>query len=399
MQQTTISANRKPYIEYYLPFYSVLAFYKIGPLPASTIGLIIVLLLVARNNHGIVKIKKNSWYLVFFAYIVLRDVLRFLIGYDDIQTQLNRLIEYVIVFLVVLAICSEGFNEDKLYKSWKIAGLIFSIGLIYQLFQIYVLGQRVTPISIIPGYDIRPNGIALLVSRPSSFFAEPASFVNAMIPLEFMALRRKEFKIATVVSLIIISSTSTVGIVLSAILWWTALWRKEAKAKTKVISILSIIVIIYVFSNFSIFDSSASKLLQVAEGGSTFGSRVITSFEIVHAENLVQKIIGTEYNDVNSFISQHSSQFSSDSVVNMYWNGGRGNVFLNTFGQLMLRYGIVGLILFLMPLLQYLKSSTYQAKPFVIMVIAAIFGQSMLLNSYYFMVIMILILYEHYKKV
>lgn len=397
MEQVPLNNNRKPYIETYLPFYSVLAIYKVGPLPLSTIGLMVVLLLMAHDNHGRIRARRDNRYLIFLGYVVIRDIIRMLLGHDEIQTQINRLIEYSIVYVLVIFVCAEGFNENRLYKSWKIAGLIYSIGLLYQLVLVNVFGQRVGPISLIPGYSIRPNDYLMMVSRPSSFFTEPASFVNAMIPLEFMALRRRDFRVATVVSLIILSSTSTVGIILSAILWVATLWRRESKKRTKVIAIISLAVIVYFFSNLSIFNESLSKLIRVAEGGSTFGSRVVTGFEIVKAQSLPELIIGTEYNELANFIRDHSLLFSQDSIVGLYWNNGQGDVFINTFGQLMFRYGIVGLILFLLPLINYMKSKTYSAKAFSIMVVAAIFGQSMLLNSYYFMVIMLLLLYEHVK--
>ena len=397
MEQLPLNNNRKPYIEMYLPFYSVLALYKVGPLPLSTIGLMFVLFLMAHDNHGKIRARRDNRYLVFLGYVVIRDIIRMLLGHDAIQTQLNRIMEYSIVYVLVLIVCSEGFNEDRLYKSWKIAGLLYSIGLVYQLIFVYIFGQRVGPISLIPGYSIGTNEYLLKVSRPSSFFTEPASFANAMIPLEFMALRRRDMRVATIVSLIILSSTSTVGIILSVILWVATLLRKETKTRTKVIAISSLAVIVFFFLNLSIFNESLSKLIQVVEGGSTFGSRVMTGFEIVKAQSLPELIIGTEYNELSSFIRDHSILFSRESIVRLYWNNGQGDVFINTFSQIIFRYGIVGLLLFVLPLINYVKSKTYSAKAFSIMVIAAIFGQSMLLNSYYFMVIMILLLFEHNK--
>ena len=128
------------------------------------------------------------------------------------------MIEYIVIYFLVFIICSQSLDEDRLFKVWKIAGVIYALGLLIQVIQIYFLGQRIAPISIIPGYELRTEGnIAQL--RPSSFFAEPASFVIAMLPLEFLSIKRKDYKWAVFTTISILLSASTVGIILSVILW------------------------------------------------------------------------------------------------------------------------------------------------------------------------------------
>ena len=113
-----------------------------------------------------------------------------------------------------------------------------------------------------------------------------------------------------------------------------------------------------------------------------------------YLENWLEKIIGTNYNEVKGFISAHSFSFLQKSIVQVYWRSGEGNVFLNTFGQLFFKYGLIGFLLFMIPLVKYLRNKLFEAKPFVIMMMFAIFGQTMLLNSYYFMNIMLVVLFS-----
>lgn len=394
MAQASFRENRKHYIEYFLPFFALLAPYRFGPVSADTIGLIVVAGLMIIRNQGRVKVLREFRpFLYFLAYVIFRDVIRMILGSDTIQTQMNRIIEYLINYALVFVVCSEDFDDDKLYKVWKIAGFIYSLGLLYHLVQIYIMGQMITPISIIPGYSIRATDTITSV-RPCSFFSEPAAFVNAMLPLEFLALRKRDLKIAFFVTIIILASTSTVGIILSIVLWSTSFLERDLKTRYKFLLIIATIGMIYLFANLDIFGASLSKLLLAAEGGSTFGSRVTGSFEIVGAESWIERIIGTNYNEVGGFIATHNGMFSSRSIIQIYWKNGTGDVFLNTFGQLFFKYGLIGFILYMTPLIMFLRDKNYAAKQYVIMVIFAVFGQTMLLNSHYFMTIMLLMLFS-----
>ena len=397
MAQANIRDKRTHYIEYFLPFMMLLAPYKFGPVTVDAVGLMMIALFVLSRNKWRVRIQNEYRpFLYFLLYIVIRDLARMLLGPDPLQTQVNRMVDYLAKYVMVLIICNSEFDEDKLYSTWKIAGTIFSIGLFYHIMQLYFFGQRIVPISLIPGYLIRPDaGIAS--GRPCSFFPEPASFASAMLPLVFLALKKSNLKVALISTIVILASTSTVGIILSIVLWSVTFLQRDLRKRTKVLMLFATIGIIYVFANLDLFEASFSKLLLAAQGGSTFGSRVRGSFEIVGAETWLEKIFGTNYNDVNSFIATHSSLFDPISIVQIYWRGGEGNVFLNTFGQLFFGYGLVGFLLYINPLIGCLRKRTYQAKAFVIMVLVAMFGQTMLLNSYYFMNILIIILFSKTK--
>ena len=228
--------------------------------------------------------------------------------------------------------------------------------------------------------------------RPSSFFAEPAAYVNAMTPLEFMALRRKDFKWAIFSTIAILLTGSTVGVILSIVLWTLEMISRDISFQKRVSTVIISGVIIFLFMNYDIFNVSLTKLLKVASGESTFGSRVLTGFEIIRRQSIFELIIGTNYNDVATFVSNHISEFANSQVVMVYWRSQR--LFLNTFSRLIFQYGIIGLVLFLYPLILYLKQPNYKAKNLIRMVLIAIFGQTMLFNAYYFMMIILLLLYE-----
>lgn len=392
-KQIPIAIKKEPHlIEYLLPFFILLSQYQVGVLNISYFLLVIIGVIFTFERA--LKISFPSYYklfAIFLFYIIIRDLIRIALGTDNFQTQINRIFEYFVVYIFVFIVCTQNFSEDKLYKVWKIAGVIFAIGLVYQFVQIYFFGKTILPISIIPGYSIRPPEL-ISQSRPSSFFAEPAAFVNAIIPLEFIALKRKDFNWAIFVTISILLSGSTTGVILSILLWTIKLLNNEISLRTRFMMIIIALSMCLLFINLNIFSVSLTKFLDVLNGGSTFGSRILVGFEVVKRQSLIELIFGTNYNDVEHFVTDHIGQFSNSLYVITYWKNDR--LFLNTFSRLIFQYGIIGFVLFISPLLLFLKKHNYEAKMLVMITIVALLGQTILLNSYYFMLIVLLLLYR-----
>lgn len=379
-------------VEYILPFFILISQYSFGILNLGTLLLLIIGIILTAKKSG--KLQFPAYYkpfMAFLVYILIRDLFRMVLGPDAFQIQINRMIEYLIIYFLVFLVCTQDFSEDILYKVWKIAGVIFTAGLVVQVVQIYILGHRIAPISIIPGYTLRTVD-SIAQTRPSSFFSEPAAFVNAIIPLEFLSLRRKNFKWAVFVTVAILLSGSTVGVILSIVLWTLELLSRDNSLWKRIIILVIALVIIAIFTNLDVFDISFTKFLQVIGGESTFGSRVQIGMEVIRRQSLFEIICGTNYNDVATFVTNRNASFSNSIIVMSYWRSGR--LFLNTFSRLIFQYGIIGLMLFLNPLVLYLKQQKYKAKMLIIMFFVAIFGQSVLLNTYYYVWIILFLLYE-----
>lgn len=387
--------NGRGSIEYFLPFYYLLSQYKIGPIPLGTIGLLIIAVYTLFKRSGVVRLPSYyNGFIYFFLYVIIRDGVKIISGVEPPQTQINKIIEYSVVFFLILIICNKSFDENRLYSTWKIAGFIYITGLVYHIIMIYILGRNIFPISIIPGYSLAIEGIES--DRACSFFSEPAAFVTAMIPLEFLALKRSDFKWAMITTVAILASTSTVGIVLSVVLWALFLFSRAEKKKYRVTIIIVAIALTVGFFSLDIFSSAVEKARGVISGGGTLGSRVIMGYEIVSTQTLLSLIFGSNYNDAFNYVGEHLSVFSS-KMTYVYWSG--GYVYLNTFFHIIFSYGIVGLLLFYNPWIKMLRTNEYQAKPYIITMLIATLGQSLLLNSYYFMIVIILLSYCDSKSI
>jgi len=256
------------------------------------------------------------------------------------------------------------------------------------MIKLYVLGHPIMPISIIPSYSLRAEDM-VATFRPSSFFSEPAAFVSAILPLEFLTLKNKEIKWAIIVTFFALCSTSTVGIILSVVLWSCFLFSRTETIKTKIAVLVSAIIIIALFTNLDIFSASLSKLLDVSSGGSTFESRIAVGFDIIKTQPIETLFFGTNYSEASSYIAQNINKFASTSSVLVYYRA--QVVFLNTFSRVVFMYGFVGILLFYLPLIKALRTPEYSAKSYIIMIIVATFAQTMLLNAAYFTMIVMVI--------
>lgn len=382
--------NKCYLIEYFLPFYYLLSFYS-GYFYIGIGNAILLFIGLAQFNLRRVFVfeQKRKSILFFYLFIACKDVFRAIMWGSF--TPLNNMLEYTLLFIAVSLVTNHCFDEDRLYKSWKVAGFIYSLGVLYHLFKLYVLGTNVYPISIFPGFQLG-NGIAS--TRPVSFFPEPAACASALLPLIFLAIRRKDYVVALVYSFVVISTTSTVGIILVGVLWIYGIVFSNIKLQTKIMLTIIIIALCSSISSLTFINDGVEKLVGVSNGEGTFGSRIKVGADLISSMNVPELIFGTHYSNVYNFIENHS--LSKSSVVMVYYNA--ENVFLNGFSYLMLHYGIIGTILYLKIVISRLRDKGYVAKGLLVMHLVSMVGQSTILNSLFFQVFILYLLYDSYQN-
>ena len=390
MDTHLIGKKRKNAIEMFLPFYLLLSQYEIGIVNLGNYGLLsIAIMQLFEHNFRIQFVKLDSITLM-FVYLVVNDFIKLFFNIDNAQTVLNYIIEYSVLYILSIYVARVQFNEETLYKSSKIAGGLFVVGLGIQLFQVTILNTPVSPISIIPGYSLREG---LVSFRPSSFFSEPALFATNLMPLLFLTLKHKDFLFASLTTLAVVASTSTVGAILSFVLWIFFLIQVKMSRKSKALLAIAFLIVIVIILFSSVFQSSLLKLEEVLKGRSTVESRIINGFEIIKTLNWNQWIWGNRYHLSSEYISDNLNNFSADSTIHLYIKT-NSRIFMNSFSLIIFRYGIIGLLLFLSVLYKRLKRKNYQAKPFLIMIMVSIFGQSIFLNSIFFSSLILILLYD-----
>ena len=374
-------------LEMVLPFLGMFAPYKISIIPAPAI--ILTLVLVFQRRGVIVKpeFEEIRPFVYFFFYIVVRDLVHMMFSISDpVSVQLNRLLELVVMYVLMFLACDD-FDEDILFKWWKIAGCVFGIGMIYHVVLLF-LGRSIYPISIIPGYSIASE-LSTSFTRPTSFFSEPAAYVTSMMPLLFLSLKKADFKWAVISTFLIVISTSTVGVALTAVLWATFILLDRRPLRSKIKYLLFVAIFVFMFFNLSIFADTLQKVEDVSTGGSTFWSRISGPFQMVRAMNWYELPFGTAVLDTRTFVFDRISEFPSTSnVVTTVRNG--SSVFLNTVAYLIYRYGVVGLVLFFGIFRNKIFNENYGARLYAIMLIVAAFAQGSIAEPNLCLIILLL---------
>lgn len=380
-------------MEILIPFFGVFEPYKIGIVPFTAIMLLIIILF---RGNGVLSLKKGTKpYVIFLAYMLFRDSMHVCFSVSvPINSQINRMLEYIVLYVLIFFVCSGDFDENALFRWWKIAGTIFGIGMLYHVFKLLVLNQNIHPISLIPGYDIA-HDVDGLYSRPTSFFSEPAAYVTSMLPLLFLSLKRKIFIWAAISTFLIVVSTSTVGIVLTAVLWLLFIVFEKKSVKTVLLYVTFAIVFVILFLNLPIFSDALGKLEEVSSGESTWGSRIAGPFDMVKAMKWYELPFGTSILDTTKYVYGRINQFDSHSSVFKYVRQGR-DVFFNTFAMLIYRYGIIGLCLFLYTFKGKIFDKKYRARIYAIAMLIAAFAQGSVADPATAMIV--LLLYATHKE-
>ena len=360
------------FLELALPFLPLIEQYKIASIPVSAIVLFIVIFF--RQIKGKIFISNACRpYSVFLLYIIVRDFLHMM--YSDggaLSVQVNRMIEYIVLYCLIFMACSI-FDEDYLFKYWKLAGIIYGLGMIYHVVLIKFYNIPIIPITIIPRYKLRFDSF-IPTMRPTSFFAEPAAYVSAMLPLLFLSLKRKNISWAILTTFLIVISTSTVGVLLSAALWIGFIFLEKKSLKVTALTIAIVLVFTFFFLNLDIFDATFLKFNAVVNGGSTFGSRIKAPLEVLQLMDFKNLIFGNNVLNVKDFVLQNAMRLPSDSAAYEAAMA-RNDVFLSTVPYLIFRYGIFGLFLFLFTFKGKIFNQKYGARLYTIMLLIAVFGQ------------------------
>lgn len=371
MQLDNRSHNRNHILEIIIPFFGVLEPYKISVLPVTAILLFAIVLF---HHKGKVYLPKSILpFVIFVGYTVLRDIFHMFFSVSDpISAQMNRLIEKCVLYVLIFAACGGGFDEKALFRWWKVAGVIFGAGMLYHVFQILVLQQGVQPINLIPGYDISHDP-GMAYDRPTSFFSEPAAYVVSMMPLLFLAFKQKSFRWAALATFLIAISTSTVGVLLCAVLWLVFIAQEKKTKKTTWLYIGFVGLFAMLFFTLPIFSATLEKVREVSDGESTWGSRVEGPFQMVRAMRWDELPLGTNMLDTTRFVLRNVGKIPKDSAPYLHAIQNE-TVFFNTIALLIFRYGIVGLALFLFTFKGKL-SKNFGGRLYAIMLLVAVFGQ------------------------
>ncbi len=359
-------------LEIIIPLFYLLDQYVIAGLH---LGILLVILVL---GYDIVKYKSIYFYkplLVLFLFMLIHDLLRMVIAGFNAGLWIER-----VAYLLLLACIPQRVNKENLYKVWKIVGLVVMAGIFYQSIQVYILGQPVATLHLLPFLQSNSENFLLKYDRPHSFFLEPAAFCTWVLPFLYMCMERKKHVWMVTISISVLLSTSSTGILLTGVVWMYYAYVSVFKEKKSInaLIIAGVLVIgIAAFSSMGIFSIALNKLTSISLSNTSNAVRLILGFQLYAAAPISYKIFGIPYLNVESYMR------SGEVPLSQY--GLRPDIpylgYVNSISNCMLVYGIVGLVLYLILFRRIWKETEGCSKCYVLLCMISIFGQSVFWNS------------------
>ena len=293
---------------------------------------------------------------------------------------------YVIIYrysvsILCVLIISQHLDRDALYKTWKWIGLIVGIVIIFQAFQIYVLHQQISTIQLIPGQSGgQMSDVWGVSSRPVAFFTEPSMVIAFLLPLLFLAISKRDHKFAIYLSVCMLLTMSTSGLVVLFILWGIFIYHSNLSKSIKIRYFLIVLLCIVAFFTLPVFQNSVDKLnLELSGESSNAFGRVYSGWLLYAHLDFNSQLFGIPDTDYNGFIRDHAGIFA-DYVSQSRMEDGEAGFFFNTAQHIFLRSGIIGALLFIYMLFKIFKNTDRTIFPYFICVIALMFFE---LNFFY----------------
>lgn len=180
-------------------------------LPLFNIGFFILfLIIIFKILRGNLRLKKN----IFITMLILISI-NLIIGlfkYSDITNTINNTAGMIVFTFLICFLCNDLDNE-KLYRAFKIVGIIATVFLLYQMFEYYIMDNVVSGrLPYLTPVEDRFKSIGW--GRPTSFFYEPSHYSIYISPIYATSLLKKEYKTSLFFVVGLIFSTSAFGIIM-----------------------------------------------------------------------------------------------------------------------------------------------------------------------------------------
>jgi len=359
-------------INWSLPLFIILASY---PLLSINVGYILLLLISAY--YFIV-----SRELCFNKYVLLYPFIGFIIQFIIHRNSSLSGPSGLTILLTLIFICclASHINERKLFQVYKVLGSLAMVGILYHVIIIYVFSTPVQTIKLLP-IELPIDYAGRDSLRPVSFFVEPQAYASFIIPFLFLALKRSNNFWAVLISISILLSTSSQGIIMAIVLWVNDIYNKR-KSKKSVITLIVFTILGILLSSTQIFDFAIEKILSIDLSGDV---RIVRGFLIWFEMPPQDKLLGVGY--------------GMDSVRNYVQNlgvfdwaiGNERAGYTSGFSGLLIQFGYIGFIFMLFMFFSLFKKSSRYNRGFVVMVFIVSFSQNLVYNAWFVYFIMFIL--------
>ncbi|HJI30331.1 MAG TPA: hypothetical protein OIL76_09875 [Veillonellaceae bacterium] len=356
-------------ISFLFVIFPILDIYSIG-IKGIGVGSIILCFAIVGISIRFLSTKHSfRWnlYYVFFLYGLCISLITLMIHSEFSATAVIIRLTYFIFYTLLIFLPSDNdFNAYFAAQVYLRIGMLVGGFLVLQY--ILFLGVGYNLFGLIPGvplnYTIEDyskwvdsyNSMYSVMFRPASLFTEPASLAQYLSPLLILVLftkigECKKLLKAFFITVVMILSTSTNGLILAAFTWMTYLTYKNIERlrswKLPIIFVLSFIVAItsimlILFTDNPVSDYAAYKFRGLAEMDVSSSSylRIMRGFDIYGQLNIFEKIFGIGMGTYKSYY---------DSGALTVFDG--ETEYMSSLSYLFVSVGIIGVLLYISSLL------------------------------------------------
>jgi len=322
------------FFEVFIALYPILMGYGYGDFQLSFGTLIIVDVLLIYKRKGSYLYFKPIVLLLLF--VVVHELLWLFVMSNVPSYFINSLIAYVI-FLISILIIAPALDYKKIEGSINLIAIICIIGMVYHILLVQV-GHSVSPIKLpfLPNMS-NQSRLYSIIERPTSFFWEPQSYASFMLVPLFFALRSNKIIWAFVIALTVFLSTSTTGIVLVVVMFTIHLFTQKGRLINKTIIVLLLIFLLFILARSYV---ASSSLYKIENTNLKETNRIINGFLIVKHMQIKDWVLGVPFPNIQDCYD--AGYVNAPLIIHS-----DGVVFVSAFWIALIRFGFLGLLLFL----------------------------------------------------
>lgn len=357
---------------------------------SSSVLVILLMSIIAISRKGVdVNYSLYKPIIIFLIYYLVHDLLLLLItGGGYIKSYVGNA---TILFSIPLISGAINYTKLKSLLNWvtviSVAGLLYHVILVTR-------GQVITPIQI-PFLTMDQERIQHLQGigffRPTSFFVEPQAYASFILVPLFISLFQKKYIWSAILLVSLLLSTSTTGIFAAFFMLVVFVFNQMTSHRIKIVQVIVILVFMvalyYLLVNSSLFATGYEKILNT-DFSST--ERLNLGITIVSSMDPLQLIFGAPYfSSVDYCLANGLGSLVDEN----------GMAYVSTIWYMILKYGIIGLVLYLY-IFYYYAIKCRELIPYVLVYVVTLFSNPDTIGGFFaFSVIFILSFVIEHKNI
>lgn len=331
----------------------IIGIYSLAGANISNIWLILIVIYgiyrSAKKNGRIYLGKIDKTLLLFWAYTIFVSIINCLFsGNVDLRDITVKYVHVTCFILIIAVFRTITFDKNIDTEPFIKVALVSSCFLIVQFILYNFLGIKLYGVS-----EAFRTNITEDITRPSSFFVEPAHFCRyIMLPLFILLFRSsspKKMNKALLISVAVVLSKSSIGYIGLSAIWLAWIFIEVSKrrmshnrfAKSLILITLAIAVCIWVDSRFDILSFAIEHISELNMKQISSGNlRVFRGFWIWREEDLLHQIFGVGMANVNNYLIKNGIRTIFDGQLEL------GCEYMSAVSYVLVMNGIVGLSIF-----------------------------------------------------